>query len=562
MKFSSGTSIGIEYLVSTVNYARQAELTRDLTIMRETFSEIWEDIEKEPDFDAFSFPYRADLYRFAGFFLSHYGKMKSLKDYQERGKNLLTRAIDLFEDNGFSDKANEARIMLALSYYYEGAIEESTVCLNQIIECYSENPQHPIFLQAIINKSFVLAWQEKHEYAEMLLENILQAIEISENHHLLSMYHNHAGMVSRRLKKFAKGAYHYQEAIRYSKLNFNSFFLAANHNNLANLYRQAGKFADAHEHIEKAIAIFAEEKVEGGLAQCFDTKANIYYEEQKNRDALRLINEALEIFMRGEDFVVYVESLMTKVKCLLRLRYKSQAIYEFIHLSKIAAEKISEDTLRRYTHEFESFFYIKRGLSLTEEIKNFKKEEVSYAILEAGKNLSKAARILKLKSHQHLDQILESMPELCDKHNLPRRQPNKKRKSEKSKEIKHIPMSGMKLNFDDLFYPIGTDSQIYYFSKFVMESISEKYNFDALVVTRQIEFIDVGQLALTKRQYDSSFHLGTIKFESEFDFYSLHVKDNPVPFILRDLLIIGEPVGFCSMDESIDLDEIIFRPFE
>ena len=101
-------------MISMIAELRDAEVCRNIESMRAAFSPLWNDIEAVPDFDGYEWPVKAQLLRYAGFLLSFYGRSRCLKDYQARGKDLLTEAVRIFEDLGNDDRAAEAKVMLAL----------------------------------------------------------------------------------------------------------------------------------------------------------------------------------------------------------------------------------------------------------------------------------------------------------------------------------------------------------------------------------------------------------------------------------------------------------------
>ena len=111
--------------------AKDAELSRNFEVWQNVFEEVWSNIEEEPDFSESEESQQAELYRLAGFFLSNFGKAKNLPFYQERGKDLLTKAITFFSRLNNKDRVAEANIMLALCYFYEGAIIECESILDQ-----------------------------------------------------------------------------------------------------------------------------------------------------------------------------------------------------------------------------------------------------------------------------------------------------------------------------------------------------------------------------------------------------------------------------------------------
>ncbi len=91
--------------------AKNAELCRDIEDSRRVFSSFWPDIESDPDVSDFEAVVQAELLRLCGFFLSYYGRSQGKANYQLRGKDLLTKAIEVFEDLDHLDKMAEARVM-------------------------------------------------------------------------------------------------------------------------------------------------------------------------------------------------------------------------------------------------------------------------------------------------------------------------------------------------------------------------------------------------------------------------------------------------------------------
>src|SRR5262245_3318252 len=108
-----------EPLKSTVNVlelienARNAEVCRDLKSLRQILQQVWPDDNCPPNTEKYKHPISAELYRLCGFYLTTYGLASQKKDYQERGKNYLTTAVDLFELAGLRQKAAESYVILA-----------------------------------------------------------------------------------------------------------------------------------------------------------------------------------------------------------------------------------------------------------------------------------------------------------------------------------------------------------------------------------------------------------------------------------------------------------------
>src|ERR1044072_1956092 len=98
-------------LLQLIEEARDAELCRDTESFRKILQTVWINIETTPNFENYGEIINAELLRLCGVFLSLYGKYSlNLKNYQNRAKDLLTKAIRIFEANNLPDKAAEAHV--------------------------------------------------------------------------------------------------------------------------------------------------------------------------------------------------------------------------------------------------------------------------------------------------------------------------------------------------------------------------------------------------------------------------------------------------------------------
>jgi len=108
MKITSSTLTSAD-VIRLIEYARDAELCRNLDLFRQLLSAFWENIEEEPNLKAFAPPFRAELLRLCGVFLNQLGRARGLADYQIRAKDILTQALEIFEIEDSRDKAAETK---------------------------------------------------------------------------------------------------------------------------------------------------------------------------------------------------------------------------------------------------------------------------------------------------------------------------------------------------------------------------------------------------------------------------------------------------------------------
>ena len=145
--------------IQLIREARNAELCRDIQASQYILSAIWSDLEEEPIINGLELPIQAEIFRLCGFFLSYYGRSRNLKNSQERGRNFLTRAIEIFDGKNLPHKSAESKVMLALCYWYEGAINECELILKETESEYENNQIHPVYIQICVNRLMTYYWK-------------------------------------------------------------------------------------------------------------------------------------------------------------------------------------------------------------------------------------------------------------------------------------------------------------------------------------------------------------------------------------------------------------------
>ena len=111
-------------------------------------------------------------------------------------------------------------------------------------------------------------------------------------------------------------------------------FVAINFNNLAFLYKEIKDFKSAFKYISDSIEELEKLNNQGFLPHALDTKALIYLDWNKPKKALETINQSIEFFRQGEDYRGLTDALWTKIRCLLRLGRKEEALDDFCRVGK------------------------------------------------------------------------------------------------------------------------------------------------------------------------------------------------------------------------------------
>jgi tetratricopeptide (TPR) repeat protein len=556
-------------LLQLIEEARNVELCRDLDSLREILQTVW-NIEETPKFDNYDKAIKAELLRLCGVFLSFYGNARSLKDYQIRGKNLLIDAIEIFEENKISDKSAEAKINLAFCYWNLGEVSETEAILDIVEAEFGKNLLHPIYLRICVNRLLIYFWKQDLKSAIKIVEEITIPMQFCTDLRLQAMFHNQAGIFYRATKKYDKAAFHLNESIRFAKKTNNRFFFAIILNNLAYLYKELKDFQKAFDCISESIDEVNKIKHQGFLPHALDTKALIYLDWNKPKNALETIKESIEYFKKGEDYRGLTDALWTKIRCLLRLGRKHDALTDFVELENLASEHIGEIAVKKFAKNLSDEIYVLRNLPLTDEVSEFKKAQVGAAMIEANGAVGKAAKILGLKNHQALSDILnKQFPGLLNELGFQRRAKRNSvvlnRKNSRAKnlnpadtpqywEIAPLNLQDKQMSFD---FEVAFDNfETYYFDKYFMKGFGIERA--AIVAVAPVTKLKAGMLIVGADT--NQYFVGKAEYDKWTEIYFV-LDANGNPFPLDRKSIIGEPVGYCFSSE-IDKVNITFSRLE
>jgi len=549
--------------------AKNAELCRDIAASRKIFSSFWQDIEVDPDVSDFEAIIQAELLRLCGFFLSSFGHSQGKANYQLRGKDLLTRAIEIFEKLNHLDNTAEARVMLALCYWYEGEIEECESILQFTEEQFKENQLHPIYLQIRLNRLMTLHWKKDCQKAVEIIEELKIPMELCQDWRLKTMYHNQAGIFYCLLGKYDKAVSNQNEAIRFARRIKSSRFVATVLNNFAFLDMRMGDFKAAHSHIEEAVSLFKNLNDSGWIPHALDTKALILNKENRCREALETIESAISYFTKGDDYSGLVDAFWTKIQILLRLDQKSEALILFSELTSLASQRMGEFAVQKYADLFADVLYAGKNLPLADEVKNYKKQLVSQSLRRNNASITETASELRI-SHQSLSDILHNQfPELREEFGLNNRMrrdskkpetaakiKTKKTREPESRKITPVDLSRSEIIFENFHLPDNDEI----FTFIAPSHILERFGVvgDAIICVVKQDF-QPGQPFVICERENTLYDCGIAAVDDLTGYFYLMCEDGePKPFSSNEFFSIGRIAGFCLL-ESISDQRVTFK---
>lgn len=537
-------------VLPVIEDARDAELCRNLDLFREILSRFWTDIDDEPNVAHFEPAVQAEILRLCGVFLSQYGRARGLAHHQLRAKDLLSRAADLFEGEGLSAKAAETKVSLANCYWFSGEIVEYDDILRIIEEEFAAEPQHPVSIQIKLNRIIVATWRRECEEARRLVDEVGGVISDDHDLRLRTQFHNLAGIVSRTAGDLERSALHANESVRIAREAGNQMFLGMNLNNLAFVYRMSGQFDRALATIDEAVAVMEARGDTGWTAHVLDTKALIYLDHGEYNEALAVIEQALEIFSDGEDYGGFTEAMWTKCLCLLRLDRISEALVLFAELKELANRQIGEVAVEKFAALFAGEVYALKHFPLTDEVAAFKRSRVIKAMRESRGHVGEAARVLGLRSQQHLSDILNNQfPDIYDELQIKRRAKRSDAKVPKAATrepgVSRLIMPKNRIYSFNFAFNSQVDPQFYYFPRSMMREFGVKTDaVVAMIPAAQTESLSEGAPVLYMK--DGTFRIGRLSFD---EFSGIFLVDLAEFTFLSDVQLIGVPIGYCPASE-------------
>jgi tetratricopeptide (TPR) repeat protein len=545
MKIKSSTLTSAD-VYQVINEAREAELCRNIDLFRDVLSVVWEDLERDPDFETFELSIRSELLRLCGVFLSHFGRSRSLPDYQIRAKDILTRAAELFETGKYTDKAAETKVALANCYWFSGEVSEYEDLIKSVEDDFSADPRHPVAIQIKLNRLLIANWKLDQNEARYFIQEISKIISPDHNLRLRTQFHNLAGINFSINGHLDLASFHFNEAVHIAKDANYKMFVAVNLNNLAFVYRQDGHFRQAHETSDKAIAITEARGDKGWTAHFLDTKALIYLDQCEYSESLKVIEKSIEIFSKGEDYGGLTDAMWTKCICLLRLKRHTDALAVFIELGDIAARQIGQVGVDKFTTLLMEQIHILRQFPLTDELAALKRSLVVKAMRESGGHVAKAARKLGLRSQQHLSEILNNQfPDIYDELGI-------KRRAKRSNETKKEPPLGLSRlimpknrTYSFNFTWRGTlEPQFFYFPRNLMRPFGIKNNGIVAVMPVKSESLFDGGIVLYS--YIGTFRIGRLAYDELAQIFLVDLEEL---IFLSDVHLIGVPIGYCPVSD-------------
>src|SRR5437016_4354927 len=322
--------------------AKQLEKAGEYHAACEALSEFWPDRNELRGLNDLDEATKAILFLRVGALSGWLGSTDQAAGNQEKGKDLITKSIEILERLGQTREAAEAHGDLALCYWREGAFDEARIHLANALRVLGGDDSEVTAI-LLIRAGMVEVDAQRLDRALRLYDEAALLVERSEDHALKGSFHFEYGLVLRRLAApenredyldraliaYAASSFHYEQA-------GNERALARVENNLGYLFFTIRKYDEAHKHLDRARRFFFALSDMSMIAQVDDTRARTLLAEGHTAEAERVARNAVKTLEKGDEQAVLAEALTTHGVALARLGDYPQAKREFQHAIEVA----------------------------------------------------------------------------------------------------------------------------------------------------------------------------------------------------------------------------------
>jgi tetratricopeptide (TPR) repeat protein len=439
--------------------AKQLEQAGDYDGAAEAMDEFWFGVGVEPALDDLDDETRAEILLRLGVLSGWIGDA----DSQESAKDLISKSARLFDKLGRTERVGEAHSDLALCYWRAGAYDEARVTLNDAMSHFGDRDVElkavTLVRQAIVERSST----RLHDAliictdAAPLFDDVADPLLAAHFHHIFANVLNQLSSSEHRKDYKDRALVEYSAASLFFAQAGHFRYQACTYINLGILFFTLNKFSEAHENLDRAQVLLTKLKDNIHLAQVDETRARVLLAEDRIVEAEKTVRAAVQVLEHGGKVLWLVEALTTHGIALARLSHPDQSravlerainvaeqagdfenagiaaltiiehfsaalttveLSELIDRTKSLLEKTQDiNILRRLARAaFQVLFLVQAApaptdwndFSLREAVRRFERGIITRALSESGGSVTTASRLLGLRHHQSLINLLDT----------------------------------------------------------------------------------------------------------------------------------------------------------
>jgi tetratricopeptide (TPR) repeat protein len=312
---------------------------------RQVIFPLWKQVGDDPKVKGLDPSVAAEILLCVGILTSWIGSKEGIEKSQEISKDLIGKAITIFESLGDSLKVAESQTEIAYCYWREGGLDEARVMLTEALQKLS--PQGNAKARALLKLAIVEWTAARYNVALDILTNNAPTFKRITNHITLGTYHNELAIVLRHLAELEplNREKHLQQAIsefktagHHFRLGKNKVFAACVKNNVGLILLNLGRFRDAHKNLEEArrLSVNIRNKVQTAVID--ESRAQVFIAERKFKTAEQVAGHAVQVLDKSGHQAYLAEALITHGTALARLGRNEQALFTLQRAFAIAQQ--------------------------------------------------------------------------------------------------------------------------------------------------------------------------------------------------------------------------------
>jgi tetratricopeptide (TPR) repeat protein len=173
---------------------------------KEELAELWPGLGERPNLD-FNPLLNAELLLQCGTLTGWLGSAKQI-DVQEKAKNLITEALEIFQKIKNQTKVVEGQYELGMCYWRTGALDEARIVLQKAMELATNEQRGKI----LVRQTLVETRAGRNHEALQMLEDARSSFE-NYSHALKGRWHGQRAIILRRLADIENRNDYYDRAI-------------------------------------------------------------------------------------------------------------------------------------------------------------------------------------------------------------------------------------------------------------------------------------------------------------------------------------------------------------
>jgi tetratricopeptide (TPR) repeat protein len=340
-----------EKIYEVVENTKNLELTGQYHEAVELLSPYWQDLNEFPNTSGLNADEQAEILLRCGSLAGFIGSCNQIRHSQEKAKDFLTNAREIFLALENDIKVAECETYLASTDLRLGSVDEAKIWLNHAFEHDISRFSETRFHSHIIEFLVLLAEKNYNELVEKC-EQLEPHFRAKASLYLQGDFNTNYALGLMRIGEKKKAFERFELSKHFLQKIGHKLYEALVENNLAVFYQNEKMFFEAHQSAKNSIALFRTIGERNREGYAIDTRSQIYIAEGKYAEALECSNQAVKLLESGENYCFLANALQTKSHIEFYLKQYSASLDTLIASVNIAAIHISHTQADKFRKDY------------------------------------------------------------------------------------------------------------------------------------------------------------------------------------------------------------------